>query len=94
MQTQLAIFTLTALGLLVGSFVQLTWLYNFYAAKFFDLSPASGTEYDYIVVGSGSAGSPVAGRLAEAGHSVLLIEAGGPSHFLQVRVILGTRIVN
>ena len=23
------------------------------------------------------------GRLAEAGHSVLLVEAGGPSHFLQ-----------
>jgi choline dehydrogenase len=33
-------------------------------------------EADYIVVGSGSSGSAVAGRLAQAGHSVILIEAG------------------
>ena len=37
------------------------------------------TVHDYIVVGSGSAGSVVAARLAEAGHSVLMIEAGGPA---------------
>ncbi len=34
------------------------------------------TEADYVVVGSGSSGSAVAGRLAEAGHSVILLEAG------------------
>ncbi|MBO9521732.1 MAG: GMC family oxidoreductase N-terminal domain-containing protein [Nocardioidaceae bacterium] len=34
------------------------------------------SEADYVVVGSGSAGSAVAGRLAEAGHSVILLEAG------------------
>lgn len=35
-------------------------------------------EYDYIVVGSGSAGCTVAARLAEDGHaSVLVVEAGG-----------------
>ena len=32
--------------------------------------------YDYVVVGSGNAGAPVAHRLAEAGHSVALVEAG------------------
>ncbi|KAK0619644.1 hypothetical protein B0T14DRAFT_519599 [Immersiella caudata] len=32
--------------------------------------------YDYIVVGSGPGGAPVAVNLAKAGHSVLLLEAG------------------
>ena len=33
--------------------------------------------YDYVVIGGGSAGSVVAGRLAAAGASVLVLEAGG-----------------
>ncbi|HEX7739025.1 MAG TPA: GMC family oxidoreductase N-terminal domain-containing protein [Marmoricola sp.] len=33
-------------------------------------------EADYVVVGSGSSGSAIAGRLAQAGHSVILLEAG------------------
>ena len=34
-------------------------------------------EYEYIVVGSGAGGGTVAARLAERGHSVFLLEAGG-----------------
>jgi choline dehydrogenase-like flavoprotein len=34
-------------------------------------------EYEFIVVGSGAGGGTVAARLAEAGRSVLLLEAGG-----------------
>jgi len=33
--------------------------------------------YDYIVVGSGPGGAPLASNLARAGYSTLLIEAGG-----------------
>ncbi|CAI6095963.1 unnamed protein product [Clonostachys chloroleuca] len=32
--------------------------------------------YDYVIVGSGAGGSPLAARLAKAGYSVLLLDAG------------------
>jgi choline dehydrogenase-like flavoprotein len=38
---------------------------------------ADQPQYEYIVVGSGAGGGTVAARLAEAGRSVLLLEAGG-----------------
>ncbi|EHA53095.1 hypothetical protein MCOR27_009274 [Pyricularia oryzae] len=38
----------------------------------------SGT-YDYVVVGAGAGGIPIADKLSEAGKSVLLIEKGPPS---------------
>jgi choline dehydrogenase-like flavoprotein len=38
---------------------------------------AAQAQYEYIVVGSGAGGGTVAARLAEAGRSVLLLEAGG-----------------
>ena len=42
-------------------------------------------EAEYVVVGAGSAGCAVAGRLAEAGHSVVLLEAGGSDRSMMFR---------
>jgi choline dehydrogenase len=41
------------------------------------LKRAIMAQFDYIIIGSGSAGSVMTYRLTEAGHSVLLLEYGG-----------------
>jgi len=47
---------------------------------------APGPAYEYIVVGSGAGGGIVAANLAEAGHRVLLIEAGADQDSLNYQV--------
>ncbi|PSN75099.1 alcohol oxidase [Corynespora cassiicola Philippines] len=54
--------------------------YDFFTALFAGLVVAGGSKpnntYEYIVIGSGPGGGPLAANLARAGHTVLLIEAG------------------
>ncbi len=38
--------------------------------------PNNQPTYDYVIVGSGAGGGPLAGNLAKAGQRVLLLEAG------------------
>jgi len=48
----------------------------------------NGTEYDYIVVGSGPGGGPFACRLAMAGFNTLLIEAGDDQVTTRARITM------
>lgn len=47
---------------------------------------ATQKSYDYIVIGSGAGGGPVASNLAREGYSVLLLEAGGDCSDYQYQV--------
>ena len=46
-------------------------------------------EWDYIIVGAGSAGCVLAKRLSEAGHRTLLLEAGGRDNYHWVHIPMG-----
>jgi choline dehydrogenase len=43
-------------------------------------------EYDFVVVGSGAGGGPVAANLAKSGYRVLILEAGGQEEPLDYKV--------
>ncbi|RDA88600.1 hypothetical protein CP532_5876 [Ophiocordyceps camponoti-leonardi (nom. inval.)] len=61
--------------ILVTALITAFWLCSRAGARFLtEVNPAF--IYDYIVVGSGAGGATVAARLAEYGHSVLVVEAG------------------
>lgn len=53
--------------------------------KLIKIQKPAKKEYEYIIVGSGPGGAPLAANLAIAGHSVLLIDAGGDYGHLRER---------
>ncbi|MFI4987898.1 MAG: GMC family oxidoreductase, partial [Alphaproteobacteria bacterium] len=53
-------------------------------------APAPVSEFDFIVVGAGTAGCVLANRLTESGrHTVLLLEAGGSDRHFWLQVPIG-----
>ena len=59
-------------------------------------SVPDGAEFDFVVVGAGSAGCVLANRLsADPAHRVLLVEAGGRDNHIEIRVpVLVAKVLN
>ena len=82
MNSTLGIGILILLTLPIIIHIHFVYVLHYFTAATFPTGVSSGDEFDFIVVGAGSGGSTVAGRLVENGFSVLLLEAGPPMHYL------------
>ena len=82
MNSTIGICILVLLTLPIVIHIHLVYILHYFVASTFPTAVSSGDEFDFIVVGAGSGGSTVAGRLVENGFSVLLLEAGPPMHYL------------
>ncbi|XP_020294039.1 glucose dehydrogenase [FAD, quinone]-like isoform X2 [Pseudomyrmex gracilis] len=68
-------------------YLHFAYIIDTYFQWFFD-DVKDMQQYDYIVVGAGTAGSLLASRVAEDNHSILLLEAGGTApYFLDIPLL-------
>ncbi|XP_011873623.1 PREDICTED: glucose dehydrogenase [FAD, quinone]-like [Vollenhovia emeryi] len=89
----LLLVLISTLIMLFLFYIRFTFILDTYFQWFFN-DVRDMQQYDYIVVGAGSAGTVLAKHLAEDKHSVLLLEAGGTAPFFLDIPLLGPLIQN